>query len=270
MCDQDKLKQIIDDEVWFHSINIGDDLCTKGQKSKEALKKELDTISFPDLNNKTVLDIGTYDGFYAFESERRGAKRVVALDKVVWEYKTTFSDKYYEDIKTNGIVPEPPYRSEWLKWDYMPDELPGKKRFDIAHEALNSKVETVVQDLMLTTPEEIGTFDIVLFLGVLYHLTDPFGGLMRVASLTNDRAIIETEAIFLPGFEHMALCEFFESDELNNDYSNWWAPNLKCLISFCRAAGFKSVEIKQGPPNQKHQNNAFEVVRYRLIVHALK
>jgi len=270
MCDQDKLKQIIDDEVWFHSINIGDDLCTKGQKSKEALKKELDTISFPDLNNKTVLDIGTYDGFYAFESERRGAKRVVALDKVVWEYKTTFSDKYYEDIKTNGIVPEPPYRSEWLKWDYMPDELPGKKRFDIAHEALNSKVETVVRDIMQTGPEHIGTFDIVLFLGVLYHLTDPFGGLMRVASLTKERAIIETEALVVPAFEHLALCEFFESDELNNDYSNWWVPNLKCLISFCRAAGFKSVEIKQGPPGQKHQSNALEVVRYRLIVHALK
>ena len=270
MWERNKLKALAEEEVWFHSIDLGNGLYTKGQKSKEALKKELATIDLPDLKNKTVLDIGTYDGFYAFECERRGAKRVVALDKIVWEYKAMFSDLYYENIKLNGTVPEPPYKTELLRWEHQPDEMPGKKRFDLAHKALNSKVETVVRDIMHTGPEHIGTFDIVLFLGVLYHLTDPFGALIRVATLTNERAIIETEAIFVPGFEQLALCEFFESDELNQDYSNWWAPNTQCLISFCRAAGFRDVEIKQGPPDQDKKDQLTEIVRYRLIVHALK
>jgi hypothetical protein len=45
----------------------------------------------------------------------------------------------------------------------------------------------------------------------------------------------------------MALCEFFESNELNADSSNWWAPNRKALTGMCRAAGFSRVEVVAGP-----------------------
>ena len=59
MWERNKLKALAEEEVWFHSIDLGNGLYTKGQKSKEALKKELATIDLPDLKNKTVLDIGT-------------------------------------------------------------------------------------------------------------------------------------------------------------------------------------------------------------------
>ena len=101
---------------------------------------------------------------------------------------------------------------------------------------------------MKTAPADIGTFDVVLFLGVLYHMENPLEAVKRVASMTNELAIIETEAVVIPGYDNRAFCEFFESNELNGDYSNWWSPNEKALQGMCRAAGFKRVETVQGPP----------------------
>ncbi len=39
----------------------------------------------PDLHGKSFLDIGTWDGWFAFTAERLGASRVVALDHFVWD-----------------------------------------------------------------------------------------------------------------------------------------------------------------------------------------
>jgi hypothetical protein len=105
-------------------------------------------------------------------------------------------------------------------------------------------------------------------------------------------AIIETEAVALPGNEHRALCEFFEGPELNNDSSNWWAPNEKAVAGMCRAAGFSRVEVVVGSPlpNSSHKpvtakvrsslaamlhelglrKRSADVIRYRAIVHAWK
>ena len=59
----------------------------------------------------------------------------------------------------------------------------------------------------------------------------------RVFELTGDVAIIETAAVVIPGYEHVSIVsEFYESNELNGDVSNWWAPNLRALIGLCRAA----------------------------------
>ena len=120
----------------------------------------------------------------------------------------------------------------------------AKSGYDTAHKALNSKVETVVDDFMTMDLEPLGTFDVVFFLGVLYHMENPLASLRRVASLTNGLAIIETHAIIVAGFEHLELCEFYSSNQLNGDVSNWWGPNLKALEGMCRAAGFARVEVE--------------------------
>jgi hypothetical protein len=81
-------------------------------------------------------------------------------------------------------------------------------------------------------------------------MEDPLRALRRVAALTKKggTAIIETEAVVLPGWDHLALCEFFGTDELNNDSSNWWSPNLRAVLSLCRAAGFSRADAVKSPP----------------------
>jgi tRNA (mo5U34)-methyltransferase len=224
---------------WWHSIDLGQGVVTRGYKTPETLQYELESLRLPDLRDKTVLDIGAWDGFFSFEAERRGARRVVALDHYVWSLDLPKYGQYCAECKERGVAPLPgPETAHW-----QPDKLPGKRRYDTAHQALESKVETVVGDFMTMDLGSLGTFDVVFFLGVLYHMENPLAALRRVASLSNGRAIIETHAIVVPGYEHLEICEFYSSNQLNGDVSNWWGPNLKALEGMCRAAGFVHVEV---------------------------
>lgn len=273
---------------WWHSINLGHGVVTDGFKTVAGLQHELGALHLPDLKGKTVLDIGAYDGFFSFEAERLGAERVVALDHYVWAIDLPKSLAYWRECNERGITFDPENEAARPH----PTELPGMLAYKTAHQALDSEVETVVQDYLEASPEQHGTFDVVLFLGVLYHMQNPLEALKRVASLTQGVAVIETEAIVLPNNEHRAVCEFFEGAELNNDASNWWAPNEKALMGMCRAAGFSRVEVVVPAPSLSRsrrstiaklrssvgavlrelgvRNPLPEVSRYRAIVHAWK
>ena len=61
---------------WWHSIDLGSGIVTPGTQSQEFLKARMRSLQLPDLQGKSVLDIGAYDGFYSFEVERLGAARV--------------------------------------------------------------------------------------------------------------------------------------------------------------------------------------------------
>lgn len=233
---------------WFHSIDLGDGVVTSGQKSAVQLASELRALGLPDLRGKTVLDIGAWDGYFSFAAERLGAARVVAVDHYVWSVDWAAALEYQAVCRDKGVAPEP--------WDQLPevwkpDMLPGKACFDAAHEMLNSRVEPVVADFMSLDAKTFGTFDVLLFLGVLYHVQDPMSALRQVASLTEQLAVIETDVIAVPGYERFPLWDFFESNELADDSTNWWAPNVAGLQAMCRAAGFSTVEANA--PSTKHR-----------------
>lgn len=267
---------------WFHSIDLGD-VTTRGRKSPTQLAHELERLRLPDLKNRSVLDIGAFDGFFSFESERRGARRVVALDHYVWSLDLTEADAEWRRSRTHGgVTPSGESSPHW-----RPDALPGKRGYDTAHQVLDSRVETVVDDFMTMDLDALGTFDVVLYLGVLYHIEDPLRALRRLASVTDGTAVIETEAVEFQLSGKARLCEFFEDGELNHDASNWWAPNRRALEGMCRAAGFREVRVMVGPPSwprwvahtararMRHDDPGnpsigAPVRRYRAVVHAIK
>ena len=261
--------------LWFHSMDLGRGVTTPGQKSPAQLAGELARLRLPDLRKKTVLDVGAWDGFFSFTAERLGAERVVALDHFVWSMDLPEHNRHYQDCLARGVAPEPyetrPY--------YKPAELPGKRGFDTARDLLGSKVESIVADFMTADLKALGTFDVVLFLGVLYHMKYPIEALERVAALTGEVAIIESEAILLPGLDDHAFCEFFETAELNHDVSNWWAPNQKALVGMCRTAGFRHVTVTPTAPELSQWETlglrwgvvgGRRLIRYRAVVQAWK
>jgi tRNA (mo5U34)-methyltransferase len=248
---------------WWHSIDLGHGVVTRGHKTPEVVRAELASFRMPDLNGKSVLDIGAWDGVYSFEAERMGAARVVALDHYAWAIDLMRAADYWQQATRIGQAP-PEWHTVPDVWH--PDTLPGKKGFDTAHRALDSKVEAVVADFLTVDLDALGDFDVVLYLGVLYHMRDPLGALQRVARVTRDVAVIETAGITVPGREDLALCEFYSTNELGNDPTNWWAPNPKALEGLCLAAGFRRAEVVNKPawrPFSKFR-------RCRHIAHAWK
>ena len=130
------------------------------------------------------------------------------------------------------------------------DTLPGKRGYDLAHAVLHSNAESHVGNFMEVdfVKELQGPFDVVLWLGILYHMRHPLLALEKVAAATRELAVIESEALLVPRYEHLSLVEFFERDELAGDFTNWWSPNEKAIAGMVRAAGFRRVEIIQGAP----------------------
>ena len=258
------------DEVpfWWHSIDLGG-VVTPGFKRAEVLEEELAHLDLGDLRGKSVLDVGSYDGYFAFAAERLGAARVVALDHYVWSFELGEYMKYRDSCLERGAPVEAP---EALPDLWRPDELPGRRGFDVAHEALGSNVEVVVGDLLDYDLEMLGTFDVVLYLGVLYHMRHPLLALERLAQVTSGVAIIETQAESLRAGERLPVCRFVEGDELNGDPTNWWTFNEAALLSLCRAAGFGRAEMLRAPP--RWQRRALAALRgsapFRAYVRAVR
>ena len=255
---------------WFHSIDLGHGVVTRGVKSADMLASELKSLELPDLRGKTVLDIGAWDGFFSFQAERLGAARVVSLDHFMWAEDPAVS-RYYQDCRESGVPPE----SGHVRCPAPAADLPGKRGYDIAARVFNSKAEAIVDDFMTMDLDALGRFDVVLYLGVLYHMQDPLAALRRLAAVARELVVIESEAVVVPGYEHLAICRFYEGGELNQDASNWWAPNQRALEGMCRAAGFARVNTLVGPPAEATPGSLTvdgrpSPVNYRTVVHAWK
>jgi tRNA (mo5U34)-methyltransferase len=191
---------------WYHSIHLGDGLVTPGVFNTAKL---LPRIGMPaDLRGASVLDIGAWDGFFAFEAERRGADRVVATDSYAWEGD-------------------------------------GKRGFQLARRILGSKVEDRDLDVLELSQETVGEFDLVLFLGVLYHMKDPLVGLEHVASVTRNQLILST-AVDLVWYRRPAAA-FYPGSEYDDDPTNWWGPNPAAVLGVLRVVGFSRASVFSRP-----------------------
>jgi tRNA (mo5U34)-methyltransferase len=153
------------------------------------------------------------------------------------------------------------------------DSLPGKKGFDMAHDYLDSKVEAVVDDFVTMDLAALGSFDVVLYFGVLYHMVDPIGALKRVRQVTKECAVIETAGVTVPGYTGSNLIYFCTGDELHSDYGNWFAPTEAALEGMCRSAGFRCVETMSdlGPQpkgGKKLPRDGNQPIHCRLVARA--
>lgn len=120
-------------------------------------------------------------------------------------------------------------------------------RFHQIHAELKSRVEYRQMDVYELTPETVGRFDIVLFMGVLYHLKHPLLALERVCAITKQMAAVDSFILreeHLPGenVENRRVMEFYENEEFGGQTDNWCGPSLPCLMAMCRTAGFARVE----------------------------
>ena len=103
-------------------------------------------------------------------------------------------------------------------------------------------------DFQTVDLDEVGQFDVVLYLGVLYHMKEPLTCLERLRRVTKEVAVIETEAVHLEGLDDEALLQFHAGSSLRTDFGNWYVPTIEALHNLCRAAGFSQVRTVVGPP----------------------
>jgi tRNA (mo5U34)-methyltransferase len=197
--------------TWFHSLQLRPGIVTPGAKSEAVLAHEEEALLGPfDLRGRSVLDIGAWNGAFSFAAKRRGAARVLATDEFAWTH--------------------PVYR--------------GLESFELAQAELGLDVETLQMD-PTRMDASLGAFDLVLFLGVFYHLFDPIDVLQRMRAVTRQVLLVETHQDGLgraaPGMV------FYPGRTLANDDTNWWGPNPPLMLHLLRQLGFARIYYRDHP-----------------------
>ena len=180
---------------------------------RRRFERRLRLLRIPDdLTGWSVLDVGAWHGFFSFECERRGADRVLAVDRYAW-------DRF------------------------------GADEFLAARERLGSAVEHRRVDVHDLDPDEVGRFDLVLLLGVFYHLRLPLRALERIRSVTKRLLICETHVLLPFVHERYPLIPFFPGDENARQapYELCAMPTLAALGQMIESAGFSRAEVVHTP-----------------------
>ena len=169
-----------------------------------------------DLSGRRCLDIGTWDGFWAFELERRGAAEVIAID-----------------LDDERDLDWPPRRRPAAFGTGRGDG------FREARERLGSSVERVELSVYDLSPERLGSFDVVFCGSVLIHLRDQFLALERIASVCRGTFVSAEEYDRLGSLLPVAVNRWRGDDP---SAVVFWRPNLRAWRRMLWSAGFDRVE----------------------------
>jgi tRNA (mo5U34)-methyltransferase len=167
-----------------------------------------------ELAGKRVLDIGCAEGFFSFEAERRGAREVIAIDS-------------------------------------SPDSV---RRFNIVREARQSNATAYLTNVYDLDPLRFGTFDLVLFYGVFYHLKHPQLALERIKSVCAGTLLLQTLVDEHPAVKHQPWARFYPhglmsgKNNENFDPTVFWAFNSTCVAAMLDHVGFGDISFVSEDP----------------------
>ena len=209
-------------EPWFHNLHLpdGSQTCPHHPLGDfPSFKWRKLAPHLPaDLSRVSVLDIGCNAGFYTLELARRGA-HVTAID---------LNPHYLAQASWAARV--------WGVAD----------RIDFQEKQIYSLAGATER------------WDLVLFLGVLYHLRYPMLGLDIVSRCVRERLVLQSFSapgdeierapfdlelhdrapLVRPGWPKLSFVEH----RIAGDCTNWWAPNAACIEAMLRSSGMKVVE----------------------------
>ena len=198
----DRRLNVINSLPWVHSIELPGGIVTPGRwgPPNKAILSLFDSI---DFNGKSVLDIGCWDGLWSFESEKRGATTIFAMDDV--------SQRPYHD----------------------------QPCFTLAHDLLKSKViyrpHISVYDIDNLEKRD---FDIILFFGIHNHLKHPLYAFSKLRRVCKDGGLLLTEG---PAFRSRkrSYAKFYYNQWFQGRESDWWVPSIRCLREMIECSFFR-------------------------------
>ena len=176
----------------------------------DPVERKLPYFGLPeDLSGMRVLDIGCAEGFFSFEAERRGAREVIGIDS-------------------------------------FPDSV---RRFNIVKAARQSNASAFLLNVYDLEPRRLGTFDLVLFYGVFYHLKHPQLALERIRSVCTGTLLVQTFALDDPGLQEVPLARFYPHGMMSGgegehfDPTVFWLFNELCCVGMLDHVGFDALEV---------------------------
>jgi tRNA (mo5U34)-methyltransferase len=220
-------------QPWYHKVDLGNGVVTPGYDWDDLWDNIRQVRACIDYHGKAVLDLGSYDGMWAFEAETLGAETVVATDCFTRPYRNLL---FCREVLQSRVIPY----------------------YNISPYKLTDRLDVFRQETRQAK------FDIVQHLGLLYHLRDPLLTLSQVRSVLNigGHLLLETAAIANIDtacmiFNGVPPQKTYEKGDGYwwrgyNDVTTWWLPTVSCLKEVLRATLFQplmdTVHIVKQPP----------------------
>ncbi|HVY09133.1 MAG TPA: methyltransferase domain-containing protein [Mycobacteriales bacterium] len=219
---EDELRAAVGEREWYHTIELRPGLVTPGWFDTRTVAGRL---PWPDLTGRRCLDVGTFDGFWALEMERRGASQVTAIDILdprQWDWPAGSDEETVAAIgRRKG-------------------EADG---FSLVVGALGSAVERRELSVYDLDPDVVGRFDFVYVGSLLLHLRDPVRALGRVAGVLRPGGrVLLVDAIDISLTRRHPRRPVARLDGIGRPW--WWYPNAAALGRMVSAAGLR---IDSGP-----------------------
>ncbi len=209
----------ISSHPWYHTIEFADGIVTPGRYDHRPLVPHYGLPE--DLRGKRALDVGSGDGFWAFELERRGAE-VTSLD-----------------VESFVDVDLPPALHEIFR--EHPVDLSFRRGIEIARRRLGSRVKLVNSSVYDLAPDRVGTFDFVHAGDILLHLRDPALALQRLRAVTSGDVLVAD--VFDPSLDALRAGPWLTRYRGGWSDVTWWAPSLSTLVQMVADAGFGEVTV---------------------------
>jgi tRNA (mo5U34)-methyltransferase len=225
--------------LWYHTLDLGDGVVTPGWMD---LRPVVGLMPWPDVRGKRCLDVGTYDGFLAFELERRGAGEVVATDisdHAEWDH----------EVRLRGQSTE------------LLEQIAGEKGsgFEIARELLGSSVEKREINAYDLTSEVVGEFDVVVCGSLLLHLRDPLRALAAMRTVCRElfMSVEQVDLMLTRMHPRRPLARI----DGTSGRGQWWIANAAGHRRLLEAAGFdvlRSTGVYLEPLGEAHPSRGAE------------
>jgi len=189
-------------EFWYHQIELAPGIVTPGVNDSSAVLRNLEALGLPD----------DCSGLRVLDIGCRDGFFSFVMEA--------------RGAAVTGV-------------DYAPSNVTG---FEVAAMVLDSKVEYIVENVYDLDPQKYGRFDVVFFLGVLYHLRNPLLALDRIRQMLKPGGLLFVECQLATDERvntlDLPIWQFYPRATLNDDETNKWAPNLTGLVLLVEEAEF--------------------------------
>src|SRR2546421_5818474 len=189
---------------WYHTIEVAPGVVTPGAFD---LRGIVGRLPWPEVRGKRCLDVGTYDGFLAFELEKRGAAEVVAADLPGY-------DDWDWELHQRDRGPD------YMRHVAGPVLGAGAR---LARELLGSSVTFERVSVYELDPDALGTFDVVVCGSLLLHLRDPLRALAAIRGVCTGH-FLSTNAVELGLSLLHPRRPLFRLDGTSG-VTQWWLAN---------------------------------------------
>ena len=213
-------KQMERFRVWYHKIDLGNGLVTPGRDYDPLWDNIRASRNCLDYKGKNVLDLGSWDGMWAFEAEKLGANIVVATD---CRYEAYDNLLFCKNVLKSKVMP----------------------LYNVSPYCLTERLDVFFQENWLDQKPYERMFDIVQHLGLLYHVRDPMTTLSQSRSClrTGGYLLVETGAVVNDDSSYMLFNGVPpDKQRIYDDVTTWWAPTINCLKEMLRASLFEPIE----------------------------